>query len=1426
MSGAGPGVSGGTTENGPRRFLIATAVSHYPHAPEWDRPGLVDARRQVVELFTGKLGYAHVSDLGANPTQQQLLWELREFCRSPDRRPDDIVAVYIAGHGELLGNDDYVLLTSDTNPEDLYDALQPSTLARKILAGTKVRRLLLMLDTCFSGQGGNELLTQMAKLKNQWREEGAGLAVITSAQPNELAQTGAFPQLLAEAVDNLATAGYTPPLLALDAVVNATRANPKRPDFQHIGLEIIGLTGEIPPFLPNSRHSPGLSHTDMALQQAAEWDQQDQRRDVEFRTRLLRRAMGHRDEARVGWWFSGRHRALKDITRWLGELPHEEPALVVTGDPGSGKTAVLGLLAAVSDREYRRTVPLATLGLTSERLPPPEAIRTAVYAQNLTDQQVVRALAAALRLPSAETVADLLNHLNSRPEPERPHVVLIDGLDEAATPPALCGQVLRPLMELAGTHLRLLLGTRPHLLAPLGLDRGEHIDLDAPRYADRQAVLAYTVRNLMDGHPDSPYLECPNEDRMAVARAVARAAGRSFLVARITAGTLAAVPELPDSRDPAWRRSLPRAAAEAMHGDLHQRFGDDHAARIMGLLRPLAYAEGQGLPWEDIWAPLASEIAGRRHTNQDLHRLRREAGAYVVEAVEDGRSVYRLYHEAMAEYLRQGQDARAAHRAVTKSLRAAVPYGLDGTPDWERAHPYALRHLATHAAAGGALDSLLADPEYLVHADCDTLALHLPEAGSDTARLHAAIYLVSLHLHRDLDAAGRRQILAMNAARFNEPGTVEALNSRMGDGDWRPLAASGSQVSGSVRHVFTGHTEAVDTVACAELDGRPIAVSASRDHSVRVWDLTTGRPVGEPLTGHTGVVYAVDCTVLDGRPIAVTGSWDNTVRIWDLAAGRALGDPLTGHTAHVEHVACTELAGRPVAVTGSNDNSVRVWDLATGRPVGEPTDVGSPVNALACAVLDGGPVAVAQTTRGGPRVWDLASRSERGRLEGGEHLWVGVMACTELDGLPVVVGCDGDETMHIWDLATRRHLAEWRGPGDWTYSLTCAEVDGRRVAITGSGDARVRLWDLLDHREVGAPLLGHSSGVRSVACTALSGQPVVVSGSFDGTVRVWDLAARRAVGRPVIGHTNDVTGMDLAVLDGREVFVTAAADNTVRVWDLATALPVGEPVHDHEGDDPVGRQPLSCSVLGGRPVAVTVGRGDTGRVWDIETGRAACPPIELGTLAAMSQVACAVVDGDPVAVFATLDDRVRVVDLTTGADRYPPLEGHASAATVTACTELDGRPVAVTGSHDATFRVWDLATGRPVGGAIQGYGEGVMACAVLDDGPVIVAGWNRDPMLRMFSLSTGRPVGQPMTGHTQPVSALVCGELDGRPVAVSGSPDNTVRVWDLRTCSSVGLIHVPGECAALALSASGLLACSMGSDVAVLGRTGGGTIPR
>jgi len=1380
-----------------RRFLVATAVTRYANAPHWNRPGLESARNEIVELFTGSLGYEHVSDLGLDPTKDQLARLLRTFCRS--RQPDDLIAVYVAGHGEVLdGSQEHVILTSDADPNDIADALPTVELARKMLLDTPVRRVLLILDTCYSGHGANDLAAAaLTRMIRHWDgDKGSGFVVINSAQPTEMAQTGAFPQLLRAAVEGMPTAGHSPSTLSLDAVVKAMNDNPRKPGFQTISSTLAQLTGEIPPFLLNPRHDPQMTDVDLAIQHATERESQAEHRETEFQRRFLAKAMGSYEGSGQGWWFAGRQTALIDITSWLNHPDPARPLLTVTAAPGSGKTAVLGMIATLTHPERRATVPIDVLALPHAAIPAADAVDVVIYAQNLTSDEVMQGIAAAANL-RADTVGELLEQLSDR---AAPFTVLVDAVDEAADPDQLTRRVLRPLSDHADGRFRLLVGIRTHLLGHLGVERKDSIDLDAPRYADLAALTAYSIRGLLESVPDSPYTHRRPEIVSAVARAVAEASEPSFLVARITSSTLAADPVIPDPDDLAWRKALPKLPGDAMGHDLETRLGEE-AARARDLLRPIAFAEGQGLPWEDIWAELASHIAGVNYTDEDLLWLRRHAGSYVVEATEANRSAYRLYHEAFAEHLREGLASFTVHRAFTELLWSRVPVNLDGSREWTRAHPYALRHLATHAAQCGQLDDLLADVNYVVHAKPAELLMSLRHASAPEAQLMSSIYRASAASHRHVSPLRRRQLLAADAARFGAPQhrpLAEPLT-------WPPRWATGQQASVALNTALTGHTAPVYAAACTSIAGQPVVVTGSGDGTVNVWDLTTAA-LRTTLTNLRTPVRVVECTILHGRPMALVAGQRATVDIWDLSAA-SLHMSLTGHEDWVNAVACTTVNDKPVAVTASIDASVRVWDLITGACTATLAGHSASVRAVACATVDGKPIAVTTSDDKTVLVWDLTTGNLRVTLTGHED-WVNAVACAIIDGKPVAVTASHDKTVRIWDLTSGALDATLPGHDASIRAVATTVMEGSPVALSAGEDATVRVWDLTTAR-IHTVLTGHDDYVRAVACTTVDRRPVAITASEDKTVRVWDLAVAVQDEPSAAGHTADIRSVACGVVAGQPVVVTASQDATVRIWDLTTGTH-RTTLSNHIG--PVNA--VVCATVDGRSVAVTAGQDGTARVWDMTTGTCTAT-VHLS--APLFALACTTVGGRPMAVISRAHKDVELWDLKDRSTRVLHA-GHVAIVNAVACVTVDDQPMAVTASDDTTVRVWDLESGV-CRVTLTGHGDKVrsVACATVDGLPIAVTA-SDDTTVRVWDLASG-VLRATLTGHEGPVQAVVCAVMDGCPVAVTAGRDDTVRVWDLDAAREIALFdNRPSTRSTLCVGPAQEIIVSAGWDVVVVDR--------
>ncbi|MGW1109447.1 hypothetical protein ACWD4E_42680, partial [Streptomyces sp. NPDC002540] len=144
----------------------------------------------------------------------------------------------------------------------------------------------------------------------------------------------------------------------------------------------------------------------------------------------------------------------------------------------------------------------------------------------------------------------------------------------------------------------------------------------------------------------------------------------------------------------------------------------------------------------------------------------------------------------------------------------------------------------------------LTDPEWLVNTDPARVLAVLDGATGREEVLAAAVYRVSAHVHRDADVEVRRQLLALDAARYGDGKLAARLAAATVEGEpgtrWGVEWATGSQIDPRLRCNLTNHTGAVLVlaVATAVVEGRPVAVTGSDDGTVRVWDLATGQQVG------------------------------------------------------------------------------------------------------------------------------------------------------------------------------------------------------------------------------------------------------------------------------------------------------------------------------------------------------------------------------------------------------------------------------------------------------------------------------------------------------------------------------------------------------------------------------------------------------
>jgi WD40 repeat protein/tRNA A-37 threonylcarbamoyl transferase component Bud32 len=428
-------------------------------------------------------------------------------------------------------------------------------------------------------------------------------------------------------------------------------------------------------------------------------------------------------------------------------------------------------------------------------------------------------------------------------------------------------------------------------------------------------------------------------------------------------------------------------------------------------------------------------------------------------------------------------------------------------------------------------------------------------------------------------------------------------------------------------------------------DGGVIAAGGQEANHVTLWDVASGQVIAGPIITNPpgGGAQSISFSP-DSKRIAVPGA-SGTVGIWDVATGRRVGEPLAIGSADVEEAIFAE-DGRTL-IASDDSGSVSMVDIATGRPSRPPLSVGDDVAASLDLSPDGRLLAAA-SYRGSVFAWDAKTGAPYGspltadtspindvafspdgrtlvsshlrsavvwNMSGGQVIGEPLGGPTDLttdvsfspDGKWLLAGrFDGGTTMY--DTVTRRQAL--RIDIGSVVSAVAFRPDGKLIAV-GTIDGKVRFFDPKSGAAVGSPLDEGNAAVWQISFSpdgrllAVAVDPNGEDGfngqQRQGEVQLWNVASRSRVGQKIAPGGGSV--LSLAFNRDGTLLATGSYFGRLDLWDVATEARFGKPMR--VADDAV---PTVAFDPSGRLVAAGGAIGPV-RVWRVADQRPALPPL-------------------------------------------------------------------------------------------------------------------------------------------------------------------------------------------------------------------------
>ncbi|CAD5197446.1 unnamed protein product [Musa acuminata subsp. malaccensis] len=365
--------------------------------------------------------------------------------------------------------------------------------------------------------------------------------------------------------------------------------------------------------------------------------------------------------------------------------------------------------------------------------------------------------------------------------------------------------------------------------------------------------------------------------------------------------------------------------------------------------------------------------------------------------------------------------------------------------------------------------------------------------------------------------------------------------------------------------------------------------------------------------------------------------------------------------------------------------------------------------------------------------------------------------------------------IRVWDLSSRKCVRSWKGHDGPAMTMACHSSGG--LLATGGADRKVCVWDV-DGGFCTHFFKGHQGVVTCIKFHTDPNRLLLFSGSDDASVRVWNLESKKCVA-VLEKHFSPVTS--LALSEDGQILLSAGRDKVVNKWDLRNysfnmTIPTYEMVETVCIIQPGNCLSALLETSGHRkpgasaPVYfLTVGERGIVRIWSSE-----------GAVCLYEQQSS---------------------DVTLGSDEDDLRRGFLSAVVLPSDLGL----LCVTADQQFLF----YCPMKSAGGMLQlnlykrlvGYNEEILDMKFLGDDEQYLAVATNLEQVRVYDVAS-MSCAYVLVGHTDIVVCIdTCISTYGRTMLVTGSKDNSVRLWDVKSrhCIGIGRGHM-GAVGAVAFS--------------------------